>query len=499
MRYVTSILLFASCAWAWQGGAVVGAPSSQYKLMRSVSGSKSAQTKAGFHINDPRSTFYLPEDTKVIVYMEWEGSPGKHNFEAYWRNPAGKVAVVSDFAYETRPPERRYSGYMQLIMNPEMPTGLWSMEARIDGEVLGTHTFEVISSTKPAIKEDTRMALSVGDVYARASTASATVEALDASGKPLRSSLGFALDDDSFVTAFQAIDGATSVRVHFRDGTSVEVKEVKAFDRWQDWAVLPVRSQSRLERAPATMGVGDKAMTLNVDESGNRSIVDASLIGNASAGKSGVRFKMTSSLSNQSVGGPVINEYGEAVGLVAGLAMPGIKNVAAGERGFFLYATNLFNSPLNANNNETVVPIERIPTNFKAPTALAELAANGTFTPTVIPRVSIGRGSVCKSLTKNGLTMPVDEKFSFSSAEPMMVYVLWQPAKKDKAMLAFKVYDSENRLRVESPAKKANFDANSPLTSTWNLPVNALPPDTYRVDVTLDGVPAWRSYFRVTP
>lgn len=53
-----------------QAAGGVPAGGQQFRLVRSVSGSKGSQQGGRFVIEDPRSVFYLPEDTKIIVYFE---------------------------------------------------------------------------------------------------------------------------------------------------------------------------------------------------------------------------------------------------------------------------------------------------------------------------------------------------------------------------------------------------------------------------------------------
>jgi hypothetical protein len=502
MRILAALWLLIGTAIAQAGGAVAPHPS-PYKLLRSVSGGKSERTSGGaFHISDPRSTFYLPEDTKVIVYMEWEGPSGKHTFEAYWRNPAGKTTVISDFAYETKPSEKRYGGYMELILNPEMQTGMWQMEGRIDGEVLGTHTFEIVSAVKPAIKEDTRTTLALGELYSKANNATANIESLDADGKVFRTGLGFAIADNALVTAFQIIDGATTVRIRMR-GQDQTVKELLAADRWQDWAVLPITGGAALTRAPSAANVGDRGFTLNVDQTGNRTIVDATLIGRTQGGKGGERLKMTSTLVPQAIGAPVVNDYGEVTALAGGIVLPGARSLYSRESGNLIFAgypTNVLNTNIIVAGSDTAVPIEKVAKGWSKPTSFQELMTSGVFTPFFAARIRVGRGTLCKDMTKNGdVAFPAQDKFDFTRAETATVYIQWSPVKKDKATATVQIYDIDNKpLPTAVKPAKVSVSPNEYLVTTWKVPLAELQPGIYRVDVLLDGETTWRSYLRVT-
>jgi hypothetical protein len=60
------------------------------------------------------------------------------------------------------------------------------------------------------------------------------------------------------------------------------------------------------------------------------------------------------------------------------------------------------------------------------------------------------------------------------------------------------VIDGENNVIGVSPARKVNFNKGSTGRSAWDVPM-VKSPGLYRVDVTVDGRPYWRGFFRVNP
>src|SRR5580692_12501867 len=122
------------------GGVPVG--KSKYRVVRSISGSAGAQENGSYIIRDPRTIFHIPQDHRVIVYFEWEGPLGPHHFEAVWKSPDGKITSVSDFDYEAKQP--RFGGYWDMLVAENTPTGVWMLQALVDGELTGTHTFQVV-------------------------------------------------------------------------------------------------------------------------------------------------------------------------------------------------------------------------------------------------------------------------------------------------------------------------------------------------------------------
>ena len=99
-------------------------------------------------MEDPRTIFYLPEDRQVIVYAEWDGPLGKHHIEGFWKSPAGKTAALTDFDYDAK--LNRFGAYFTLSLNDGMDLGAWSLEAHVDGEVAGTHSFQILAGKTPS-------------------------------------------------------------------------------------------------------------------------------------------------------------------------------------------------------------------------------------------------------------------------------------------------------------------------------------------------------------
>src|SRR5271156_2988697 len=132
-------------AAAVTSGGGVAAGKSRFRVVRSISGSAGAQENGSYIIRDPRTIFHIPQDHRVIVYFEWEGPLGPHRFEGVWKSPDGKITSESDFDYEAK--QARYGGYWDMLIAENTPTGLWTLQALVDGELTGTHTFQVVSGT----------------------------------------------------------------------------------------------------------------------------------------------------------------------------------------------------------------------------------------------------------------------------------------------------------------------------------------------------------------
>lgn len=488
---VTAVFLLSAAALAQTGGAVQPTES-KYRLVKSITGSKGEDQAGRFVILDPRTIFYVPDDKKVIAYFEWEGPLGLHHFEALWKNPQGKVSIVSDFRYDAK--QRRFAGYWELLLSDSMQTGVWTVEARIDGEAAGVHNFQIISAAKPAIAEDTRRLLSLSELYKKATAATVKVENLGETGNVQREGLGFLVDDGSLVLAFQTIDGAARLRLTPNNGAPIETDQVVALNRWEDWAVLRVPlTGEKLQRAKeGSWAVGDRCFTLNVSESGGRVIVDGQITGIQKVARAGERLSIASTLDRRAVGAPLVNEYGEVVGLMGGVPFPGA--FSGGDTVVSTAAIRLNPFPSSA------VPTSQV-SSQGSPTPVAQWAAAGHFMPAVLPLVNVMRSGVARKVVfNNGYPDTQDERSDFKRIDKQVtVYVVWSPEKKVKGVGRFRLYGSNNNLLLESKPSKLNFDPNDRMvSSTWNLPVGQLPPDIYRVDVSLDGNTIWRGFFRIS-
>lgn len=472
----------------------------QFKLLKAVSGSKLSKASGRAHIVDARNTFFIPADTKIIVLMEWEGPPGEHTFEGYWRNPQGKVMVVTDFKYQTRTDREMFAGTLELMASPAMTPGMWTLEARIDGEKLGKHTFEVKKATKPAVIEDTRAEFGTAELYEKLNASTAVVESHDDTGTLLRRGIGFQMAGQ-FLTAFQVIDGASSVRVVFPDGKTETISNLTGQNRWQDWAVLSVSTQlPELERSVSKAVVGERCATVDIDRAGGRNIVDASIMGIQQFPRQGTRLKIASTLHSASIGAPMLNSYGEVVGMVGGQVWPGAISVVMpdsrkpsynlGYSGYVQAAINL--------GPQIGIPVELIPEKTAGSFSFSQLLAEGVSTPPVKWLAPISRNAIAKAIDKSPKwMMPVDESFEFNRTESAHVFLEWQPRVKQAFTTNLRVYNADNRKVVESEPMKVSLEPSVREYSTWTLNLKTLPADTYRVDVTMANEVIWRSYFRV--
>lgn len=122
-----------------------------------------------------------------------------------------------------------------------MPTGLWSLEAHVDGEVTGSHSFQIVAAAKPAEAAPSGpQLLTPSQIYQKALVSTVTLQKLSSTGEELGNGSGFVIADGLVATAFRVIDGAGIIRLLARDGGQVQISDVLSWDRWQDWVILRV-------------------------------------------------------------------------------------------------------------------------------------------------------------------------------------------------------------------------------------------------------------------
>jgi S1-C subfamily serine protease len=468
---------------------------SRFRLVRSVSGSKVVDNGGRLSIEDARSVFYVPSDKEIDVYFTWEGPPGLHHFEGVWKKPDGKVTMISDFDYQADQP--RFGGYFRMLLGDTPALGVWALEARIDGESAGTHSFQIIGATRPETPLPVRRMLIPAEIYKRAAATSVFIENLNQLGERRSQGSGFFIGPDHLVTAFQVVDGASKVRILTPDGRRVEASEVIAWNRREDWMILRFDAAQipPMQMATTDAGaVGDRVYVLDVPAEGSRVLIEASIIGKQRLSNAGDRLSIGDNLNRRSLGSPLLNEYGEVIGLVGGSLIPG----SAFVEDMVFSARSLGGS----SRGTSVVPIELIghASSATLTTTIADLAKSGQFMSPLVGNENVLSGTLSRNLNrKTDPPQTIEERSEFSRQDArIMVLVTWLPREKRKGIPSLQLYDLDNRLLSESPGKKKISVSPQKLSySAWEFPLGNLPAGIYRLDVSLNSDTVWRTFFRI--
>jgi len=489
---ISAALLAAPCpaqSTAPSGVTPQAAPP-QFRVLRSVTGSKGTPHENDLTIEDPRSVFHVPEDKQVIVFFEWEGPLGLHHFVGTWRSPDGKAFSISDFQYVAQ--ETHFRGYWTLTLPEFVPTGLWVLEAQIDGVPAGTQAFQLVGekvAQPPPVP-------AASDVYQRGVAASVFVDSLDSDGEIINRASGFFAAPGRVITAFQSIDGASSVRVQLSDGSRVIVNQVLAWNRWEDWAVLKVDAPniSPLEFAKAGgFKVGEISYVFDVPKQNTRTIQNVQLTGVQSSAKSGQRISLSWYGSLRSIGSPVLDNYGRIIGAVSGGFIPGESN--AGRTRVVVSE----GAEVSSMDPLVVTPLSQVP-DGGGPATFAELSTRAVFIPPMAHLRYILSGSLCRSFKVMGPEIiAVDQSREFSRKQgTMSIAVSWIASAKIKTTEELHFYDVDNREVAQAKPRKLNLDPQNISSTGWKANIANMPNGIYRVDVIAGGKVHWRAFFTVT-
>ena len=484
---VTAIALLcipAQAAWGKQQSGGVPASGPRVKMVRSVAGTKGDQREGSFVMADPRTTFYVPDDRQVIVYFEWEAPRGTHRCEGTLRGPNGQLAVMSNFDYPAT--QIRFGGFWTIPLLENTTAGVWTFDSRVDGESAGTLSFEIVSAKKPADTVKADAPPTPAEIYSRAVKASVLIEKLDAKGQPFDTGSGFFLEDGLLVTAFSAIDGAHALRIGLANGRHLQSNAVAAWNRRQDWALLKVDAGESLRLRTAndqSVTVGDHCYWLDAKPEGGRVISDGQIVGRESHEGWGERFSISGVFNSTAVGGPVLNDHGDVLGLLGG-TLPDITRYSGSVR----YTIT-----------SSAVPIGLIrATPDAAPTALQTLWATNQFTApmTAIRNISYGMITKGRPEKKKSLVSRVMKVDFTPQDEFATIIVAFQGIEAWKNTVQLQVYDVDNHILIRGDPTKISLRSGETQERIWSFPLS-MHPGIYRADVRVGEEVGWREYFRV--
>jgi S1-C subfamily serine protease len=448
-------------------------------------------------MQDPRNVFHAPEDHQIIVFFEWEGPPGSHHAVGSWRSPDGKVVLNSEFDLTSK--GTRYMGTWTLAIPESIAPGLWALEAQIDGQPAGTQTFQIISSRSASVPAPAPLP-TPAEIYQRAAAASVFVTSLDENGEAITRGFGFFIEKGVVLTAFQLIDGASSLRVDLADGSHVTINDVVAGNRRQDWAMLKVASanvQPLEKAAPDSWKIGDLCYLLASQGQGSRTIQSVNLTGLQGTVKSAQRLNISAFVGEGAIGAPLVDGHGRVIGVLSG-----------GWMGMGSRRMGTWNSYVDSGQTSTtsaaptVLPIALIPeaATSQQAVALADLAARGALMMPLPRDSQVASGVLCEDFQKIGgeAIMPLRPRGEFSrKTGNLALVVIWTPSKKLKSVQQLRIYDADNQPVAQTAPGKIDLQPRVTLYSAWKTALSSLPPGVYRIDVLVGGQPQWREFFRL--
>lgn len=186
-------------------------------------------------------------------------------------------------------------------------------------------------------------------------------------------------------------------------------------------------------------------------------------------------------------GAPVVNEYGELVGIV-GTAVPGATSLAAMMR----FRAELKGTP--------IVPFALIAFREDAGgTPIADLRQRGELIPALVGEQNVLSGGFAREIARTNTIAPSDQREEFSAQEKKLVaFVSWSPVEKLQGSTVIRLFDADNRSVAESKPQKISVGKGGLSLSSWEIPIISLS-GLYRADVVLNDKPIWRGFVKITP
>jgi len=384
------------------------------------------------------------------------------------------------------------------VQGDGMASGIWTVEIRIDGQPAGSQAFEIVAPEQPRVPPPEPAApkpATMDDIFHNATRSMVWIRKIDATGRREDTALGFVTGKNRIATAFQAVDAATKLQIEFSDGRKVETDKIAACSRTGDWALIETDTSAipaLPSGDPKLVNVGERLIAFNV-ENGARAIGGVDITGDRMVPGFGERIQISPALASEAAGGPLLDLWGRAVGILGGSIAPGSR---FGQRSMSV-SPGLFSSLAAVN---AAVPLSALPGNVSSQGAtLAELMTSGVLTEPVsaMPEFLYG-GTALDMAKKAGEPMPNDV-IEFTVRDPQIwVYSVWaQKGKLSKGLVTAKVYDEQNRVRVTIAPKKVSLSSTLSRL-TFSFPAAALKPGASRIDLIWDGRPVWRTFIHLT-
>jgi hypothetical protein len=456
----------------------------RFQLVRSVSGGKGTPDGTRFIMDDPRSVFQAGKDRQVMVSFEWLGPAGRHHCEGAWKDPTGKTVFTSEADVVAR--GTRFTVYWGLSLSDSVPTGTWVIEARIDGEPAGAHSFQLQKELGAAAEKPPKRSLTVAELYQRGLAETLTIVALDGAGAQIGTASGFFVAPNLVNTSFAGINAARSVRVLTPDKRRMETSEVLSWNKRDDWAVLRLAgaAEEATPRGGDPLKVGDRCYFLEAQGESGRVIVETTVIG-----QSGDEFTLADGGHGTSNGGPVFNEYGEAVAVLAGSGILGATELDVAALGGRVQLRGARARSL------TVAPDAEATTK-----SLQEVEQLGFFVRPIARTAHFVSGVLGTEVDRKGpVPMALNQKVLFSHSDgKCVVFVTWVPAQKQDTTIQIELFNEDNRRLLASEARKARLRSSEAFVQYWEIPLAPLRPGIHRFDVVLGQEPVWRTFFRLT-
>jgi S1-C subfamily serine protease len=485
LKMPRSLVLIACAVLVTAGAATAQTPPAVH-VLKIAAGPSGAENNGAFVLTEERLKFSRTADREVIVFFHWDGVPGAHKLVAQWRSPDGGFTSNSTIDYKAA--ERRFGAYWRIAITPTMQLGMWSIEATVDGQPGGRLSFEIIDETAEKGSAPKRP-LAQQELFEVLRRSYVVLNRVMPDGRDMEPVGGVVSAGGQILTGVRGLDGAGPITAVLPDGTAQPVTSITALSRPAGWALIPLGSPATDFAKGATdpPKVGDRCYSMQTATAGSRVLIEGQITGLTGATATTPAAWMASFFTGLGTNGsPVVNEYGELLGILAGVPSPTISSLRA--MGSASYG------------NVPVIPLSGIPSGaLPNPIAIDTVRAGGHLLTPLEGDVHVLSGGFAGSIGRGPAIRPEDQRDEFSAREKdIVVFVTWAPRDKLKGQTSFHVYDPASRVIMSSKPTKVNFRKSELVLSSVKIPVPR-DPGIYRAEIHLDGKAAWRGFVRITP
>lgn len=175
----------------------------------------------------------------------------------------------------------------------------------------------VFTVTVPKSYSDPDRELTGRQIYSKCAPATAEVITYDSRGLGINLGTGFFIDNGVLVTNFHVIEGSSSIQINMNDNKVYEVEKVLGYDKTKDIAVLKVNSTKNAYLTVSGRGIytGDTIYALGSSE-GLTGTFSSGIVSSASRTIEKTNYiQISAPISQGNSGGPLLNIYGEVVGI----------------------------------------------------------------------------------------------------------------------------------------------------------------------------------------
>lgn len=181
--------------------------------------------------------------------------------------------------------------------------------------IKSTKTEDMLSINVNVTKKEKKQVLSAKEIYAKCGPATVELSVTNSLYGDVLGS-GFFISKNRIVTNYHVIEGADKIQITTNKNKKYEIKRIVGYDEKLDIAVLEIdEKNASLTISPSDTGVGENVYALG-SPLGLTGTMTNGMVSTASRIFDNEDFiQITASISKGNSGGPLVNEYGEVIGI----------------------------------------------------------------------------------------------------------------------------------------------------------------------------------------